>query len=203
MSDINPLGASSYYSGLQNATSQAAKDAKKNEKTSSTKKISFSELKKSFSKTEAEREAEAAGYPAEIAKLSIEDAAVFLKDEVDKAGNKLSENQSAENIAEFKRTVKLFIKYVVENNYVEHKKELRGKKKNANAAFARDSPGVASPCARFAADNEKGSPRRPEISKYCAPTPMGSTGAIPQEVAPFELPRGTQHGLLNAAAVKP
>ena len=149
MSDINPLGASSYYSGLQNATSQAAKDAKKNEKTSSTKKISFSELKKSFSKTEAEREAEAAGYPAEIAKLSIEDAAVFLKDEVDKAGNKLSENQSAENIAEFKRTVKLFIKYVVENNYVEHKKELRGK-------FSR-------PMQMFSKYNDRTRPKDPRV----------------------------------------
>ena len=149
MSDINPLGASSYYSGLQNATSQAAKDAKKNEKTSSTKKISFSELKKSFSKTEAEREAEAAGYPAEIAKLSIEDAAVFLKDEVDKAGNKLSENQSAENIAEFKRTVKLFIKYVVENNYVEHKKELRGK-------FSR-------PMQMFSKFNDRTRPKDPRV----------------------------------------
>ena len=149
MSDINPLGASSYYSGLQNATSQAAKDAKKNEKTSSTRKISFSELKKSFSKTEAEREAEAAGYPAEIAKLSIEDAAVFLKDEVDKAGNKLSENQSAENIAEFKRTVKLFIKYVVENNYVEHKKELRGK-------FSR-------PMQMFSKFNDRTRPKDPRV----------------------------------------
>ena len=149
MSDINPLGASSYYSGLQNATSQAAKDAKKNEKTSSTKKIRFSELKKSFSKTEAEREAEAAGYPAEIAKLSIEDAAVFLKDEVDKAGNKLSENQSAENIAEFKRTVKLFIKYVVENNYVEHKKELRGK-------FSR-------PMQMFSKFNDRTRPKDPRV----------------------------------------
>ena len=105
MSDINPLGASTYYSGLQNATSQAAKDAKKNEKSSNASKISFSELRKSFSKTEAEREAEAAGYPPQIANLSIEEAAVFLKDEVDKAGNKLSENQSAQNIVEFRNII--------------------------------------------------------------------------------------------------
>ncbi|MBR5032394.1 MAG: DUF327 family protein [Treponema sp.] len=126
MSDINPLGASTYYSGLQNATSQAAKDAKKNEKSSSVSKLKFSEIKKSFSKTEAEREVEAAGYPPEIARLSIEEAAVFLKDEVDKAGNKLSENQSSENIAEFRESVRLFIKYIVENNYIENKKKLHG-----------------------------------------------------------------------------
>ena len=127
MSDINPLGASTYYSGLQNATSQAAKDAKKNEKSSNVSKLNFSELRKSFSKTEAERDAEAAGFPPEIAKLSIEEAAVFLKDRVDEAGNKLSENQNSQNIAEFRNSVRLFIKYIVENNYIEHKKEFRNK----------------------------------------------------------------------------
>ena len=126
MSDINPLGASTYYSGLQNATSQAAKDAKKNEKSSSVSKLKFSELKKSFTKTEAEREVEAAGYPAEIANLTIEEAAVFLKDEVDKAGNKLSENQSSENIAEFRNAVRLLIKYIVDNNYLENTKKRHG-----------------------------------------------------------------------------
>lgn len=126
MSDINPLGASTYYSGLQNATSQAAKDAKKNEKSSSVSKLKFSELKKSFTKTEAEREVEAAGYPAEIANLTIEEAAVFLKDEVDKAGNKLSENQSSENIAEFRNAVRLLIKYIVDNNYLENTKPRHG-----------------------------------------------------------------------------
>ena len=149
MSDINPLGASTYYSGLQNATSQAAKDAKKNEKTSSAKKVSFSELKKSFTKTEAEREAEAAGYPPEIANLSIEDAAVFLKDKVDEAGNNLSENQSTENITEFRNSVRLFIKYVVENNYVEHKKELRGR--------------LANPMQRFSKFNDRKRPADPRL----------------------------------------
>ena len=148
MSDINPLGASTYYSGLQNATSQAAKDAKKNEKTSSTNKISFSEIKKSFSKTEAEREAEAAGYPPEIAKLSIEEAAVFLKDKVDEAGNNLSENQSTENILEFRNTVRLFIKYIVDNNYIENKKKLHGS---------------ARPAQFFSKFNEMPRPRDPRV----------------------------------------
>ena len=149
MSDINPLGASTYYSGLQNATSQAAKDAKKNEKTSSVSKLSFSELKKSFGKTEAEKEVEAAGYPPEIARLSIEEAAVFLKDQVDKAGNKLSENQSTENIAEFRNAVRLFIKYIVENNYVEHKKELKGR--------------LSKPMQMFSKFNDKKRPKDPRV----------------------------------------
>ena len=149
MSDINPLGASTYYSGLQNATSQAAKDAKKNEKSSSTSKIRFSEILKSGSKTEAELQAEAAGYPSEIANLSIEEASVFLKDLVDKAGNKLSENQNAQNIAEFKNSVRLFIKYVVENNYIEYKKEMRGK--------------FSMPMQRFSKFNDMPRPKDPRV----------------------------------------
>ena len=149
MSDINPLGASTYYSGLQNATSQAAKDAKKNEKSSSVSKLKFSEFKKSFSKTEAEREVEAAGYPPEIANLTIEEAAVFLKDEVDKAGNKLSENQSSENIAEFRNAVRLFMKYIVDNNYIEHKKELRGR--------------LSKPMQMFSKFNDKKRPKDPRV----------------------------------------
>lgn len=149
MSDINPLGASTYYSGLQNATSQAAKDAKKNEKSSNVSRMSFSELRKSMAKTEAEREAEAAGYPAEIAALSIEEAAVFLKDQVDKAGNKLSENQNAQNIADFRNSVKLFIRFVVEKNYIEHKKEFRNK--------------FSSPMQLFSKYNDKKRPKDPRV----------------------------------------
>ncbi len=125
MSDINPLGASTYYGGLQNATSQAAREAKK-EKSQATGRIKFSEILKSSSKSEAQLQAEAAGYPPEIASMSIEDAAVFLKDAVDKAGNALSESATSENIMKFRDAVRLLVKYVVESNYVEHKKTLRG-----------------------------------------------------------------------------
>ena len=148
MSDINPLGASTYYSGLQNATSQAAKDAKKNEKSSSVSKTKFTDILRSGSKTLAEKEAEAAGYPPEIAKLTIEEAAVFLKEKVELAGNKLSENQSSENIAEFRNTVKLFIKYIVENNYVEIKKNRRG---------------ASQPAQFFSKFNDKPRPKDPRV----------------------------------------
>ncbi|MBO4533804.1 MAG: YaaR family protein [Treponema sp.] len=125
MSDINPLGASTYYGGLQNATSQAARELKK-EKTSSTAQVAFSKLVQSNRQTEEQKTLEAQGLPPEIAGMSIEEAAIFLKDRVDTAGNKLSEAATSENIIEFKNTVKQFIKYVVDNNYVEYKKTRRG-----------------------------------------------------------------------------
>lgn len=126
MSDINPLGASVYYGGLQNATSQAAKDAKK-EKVNSAKKIKFSELLKSKSQaSESASFAELQGFPPEIADLSIEDAAVFLKDRLDLAGNKISESATTENILEFKTSVQQFIKFVILNNYEINSKPRRG-----------------------------------------------------------------------------
>jgi len=147
MSDINPLGASTYYSGLQNATSQAAKEAKK-EKTQASGKIKFSEILKSNSKSQAEREAEAAGYPPEIANMSIEEAAVFLKDAVDQAGNLLSEAATSENIAKFRDSVRLLINYVVDNNYIEHKKNLKG---------------FSKPMHYFSNYNQKQRPRDPRL----------------------------------------
>ena len=80
--------------------------------------------------------------------MSIEDAAVFLKDAVDKAGNELSENASTENIIKFRNSVQLFIKYVVDNNYVEHKKILRGSK---------------TPMQYFSKFNDKSRPKDPRV----------------------------------------
>ena len=77
------------------------------------------------------------------------EAAVFLKDEVDKAGNKLSENQSSENIAEFRNAVRLFMKYIVDNNYIEHKKELRGR--------------LSKPMQMFSKFNDKKRPKDPRV----------------------------------------
>lgn len=147
MSDINPLGASTYYSGLQNATSQAAKNAQK-EKTSAASKTKFTEFLKSAGKSEAEIKAEAAGFPPEIASMSIEEAAVFLKEAVDTAGNKLSENQSTENIIAFRDSVRLFIKYVVDNNYIEYKKTRHG---------------FSKPLQNFSKFNQKERPRDPRV----------------------------------------
>ncbi len=151
MSDINPLGASTYYGGLQNATSQAAKEANKEKtrSTQSTRKTSFSEILKNRSKTDAQIKAEAAGYPPEIASMSIEDAAVFLKDAVDKAGNDLSESASTENILKFRDSVRLLIKFVVESNYVEHKKSFPGR--------------FSAPLQNFSKFNQKRRPKDPRV----------------------------------------
>jgi len=113
MSEINPLGSSFYLSGLQAATSKAAKDNKK-EKISSTGKTKFSGLLKN---NESVSEFEAAGFPAEIAEMTIEDAAIYLKDQIDIIGDKFAESPTSENIMEFKKSVQQFIKFIVLNNF--------------------------------------------------------------------------------------
>ena len=143
MSDINPLGASTYYGGLQNATSQAAKESKKTE---SSTKIKFSELLKA--KKQGNSDIEAAGFPPEIAEMSIEDAAVFLKDAVDLAGNEVAASASTENLLKFKKSVKQFIEFVVLNNY-----EVKTKKRH----------GVSQPMQYFSKYNEKVRPKDPRM----------------------------------------
>ena len=116
MAEIDSLGTNYYYSGVQSSTNEALKKQKKSEKSGAVRKSRFSDLLKS-DKTEDEAEAISKGLPPEIAGMSIEDAAIFLKDAVDNAGNDLSENLSKENIEKFKTSVRQFITFVVNNNF--------------------------------------------------------------------------------------
>ena len=111
MSEINPLGSSFYFSGLQNAANRAAKNEKK-EKISSSK-VKFSDILKKSEVSEFELQ----GFPSEIANLSVEDAALYLKDQVDLLGDKFAETQSPESIIEFKNAVQQFVRFVVLNNF--------------------------------------------------------------------------------------
>lgn len=114
MSEVDSLGTAYYYSGVQNSTNEALKN-RKSEKTDKTKKSSFAQ----FLKTDTENEPsfKTVGLPPEIQSMTMEDAAVFLKDAVDMAGNDLSTEVSRENIEKFKKAVTQFVSFVVQNNY--------------------------------------------------------------------------------------
>lgn len=120
MSDINPL--STYYAGLQNTGFSVQKDQKK-QKINNTSSSKFNEMVKN---SELAEEIQNAGLPPEIQTMTIEDAAVYLKDFVDIAGDKAKENPSIENLLEFKKTVQQFVKFVVMNNYEIKKKNKKG-----------------------------------------------------------------------------
>ena len=112
MSEINSVGSSFYFSSLQQANIKAEKNDKK-EKVSS-KKIKFSDILK---KNENLSDFELQGFPPEIADLSIEDAALYLKDQVDIIGDKFAESQNSETVMEFKNAVQQFVRFVVINNF--------------------------------------------------------------------------------------
>ncbi len=116
MAEIDSLGTSYYFSGLQNAANEALQKNKKAEEVNKSRKLRFSELLKS-EKTDEEANTLLQGLPAEIAEMSVEDAAIYLKEAVDNAGNALSSSVNKENIERFKISVKQFVSFVVSNNF--------------------------------------------------------------------------------------
>jgi len=114
MAEIDSLGSNYYYSGVQGAANEAIKRNQKKQETTGTRKTSFSQLLK---EEEVHAEFVMNGLPPEIAGMSIDDAAIYLKDAVDNAGNDLSEAVTDENIQKFKSAVSQFIRFVVENNF--------------------------------------------------------------------------------------
>lgn len=115
MAEIDSLGTNYYYAGVQNASNNGVKRNNKAGKSSKVKKSRFSD----FLKTEKEAETGLAtqGLPPEIATMSIDEAAVYLKDAVDLAGNDLSEEVTQENVEKFKTAVTQFITFVINNNF--------------------------------------------------------------------------------------
>lgn len=122
MSEIDSLGTSYYFSGVNTLTNETLKK-QKTEKSSSAKKSKFVDF---FKNKEEETDFIAKGLPPEIKNMSFEDATIFLKDAVDIAGNELSNSINQENIEKFKKAVSQFISFVVSNNYeINYKRKRR------------------------------------------------------------------------------
>ena len=137
MNSIDSTSNGLYYNATQAAASQAAaqaaaQSARKAEKDKAVKKPAFTSM---VEKQAAENLLASQGLPPEIAGLSQEDALVWLKDQLDMAGDALSENADGQNLDKYKKAVSQFIKFMQKNNFVleEHKRFGRsrtGKKKD-------------------------------------------------------------------------
>ncbi|MGI5058783.1 YaaR family protein [Treponema pectinovorum] len=115
-----------YFASLQNAVHQQAKETTKGEKSSAAKKTSFaSSLKKNQEEFELANE----GLPIELAGKTVDEAIVFLKDEVDLAGDMLAQNPNMEQIENYRKKLGNFIKYVSKNNYqiLTHARKYKGR----------------------------------------------------------------------------
>lgn len=144
MSDINPL--STYYSGLQNTSTALQKDAKK-EKVNSNSKLKFNQLLNDSSEKSSLSTLQ--DLPKEIQSLSVEEAAIFLKDQIDMAGDRVSQNPTGENLMSFKKSVQQFMRFVISNNYEINKKNKKG---------------FSKPMQMFSMYNTKNRPRDPRVT---------------------------------------
>ena len=115
MAEVDSVGSGTYFAGVQNAASEALKKNRKSEDVKSANRKKFSDIL--HPKEEIQPEFSMNGLPPEIATMSIDEAAIYLKDAVDTAGNDLSEELSDENIKKFKSAVGQFLLFVVNNNY--------------------------------------------------------------------------------------
>ena len=134
--NVDPLSSSLYFS----ASALASKESQKNQdksKIEKSRKTSFSSM---LDKSREMEELAGAGLPVEIAGLSVEEAVVYLKDAVDAAADKLNDNLSSENFAEFRKSVSQFLRYVQKNNYEVTKIKRFGKRRVKGVFFEETAP---------------------------------------------------------------
>ncbi|MCK9169785.1 MAG: YaaR family protein [Treponema sp.] len=115
MSSIDQINTSLYFSAVSSAAGETAKKARKKEKTAGSTRLNVftTELKRN----EELNELVAAGLPAEIAAMSMEDAVVFLKDRVTMAGDELVEKMSGEAFAKYRQMISQLMKFVIKYSY--------------------------------------------------------------------------------------
>ena len=120
MNSIDSASNGLYYNATQAAAGQAAaqaaaQNARKAEKDKAVKKPAFSSM---VEKRAAENLLASQGLPPEIAGLSQENALVWLKDQLDMAGDALSESASGQTFENYKKAVSQFVKFMQKNNFV-------------------------------------------------------------------------------------
>ncbi len=110
---IDPLQSSLFFSAAAQQATHKKKEAE-DKKAEKVKSPRFSEMVK-----EAQTDFNIAelGLPAEITKLSKEEAVQVLLDTVYSSGDELKKSFNAETMAEYKKAVRNFLQFVVKSNY--------------------------------------------------------------------------------------
>ncbi len=114
--DLDALNQSLYFTASQAASAQAAQASKRKDKTEtdSAKKRSFAST---LERMQEERLLMQEGLPIELAGMDTEEAVIYLKDEADKAADKLRDSQMPEVFEDYRRKIGQFMKYIVKNNF--------------------------------------------------------------------------------------
>jgi uncharacterized protein len=118
MTAIETVNQSLYFSATA-ASQEFAKKTQKKEKLPG--KTSFSGILK---KSQEEADLISEGLPPEIAGMEDEEALVFLKDEVDIAGDALKSNQGLAALEQYRKKISQLMKFITRNNFavIEHKR---------------------------------------------------------------------------------
>ena len=82
-----------------------------------------------FEKSRREMELVREGFPAEIAEMDVEEAAIYLRDAADIAADVLREHQTPAEYADYRKKITQFMKFVVKNSYDIRKKDGIGRRR--------------------------------------------------------------------------
>lgn len=110
-----------YFAATQAASQQMAQQAKK------TEKKERSAFASALNRQQETAQLISEGLPVELAGMTEEEAIVFLKDEMDIAGDELKAKQNLEAMEKYRKKVGQFMKYVVRNNFEFIKKKRFGR----------------------------------------------------------------------------
>ncbi|WP_407428106.1 DUF327 family protein [Treponema sp.] len=116
MAEISSVNTQLSSQSLYFAASQAAgaKLAEQANKTEKKKKVSFAQ---SLNQHQEKAQLISEGLPLELLGMSEEEAIVFLKDEMDIAGDELKLKQNLEAMEKYRKKTGQFMKYIVKINY--------------------------------------------------------------------------------------
>ncbi len=136
MESVDSLSNSGLY--FQVAQEAAKSQQAEKDKIQKKEKVSKSKFSSALEKSYAEHALFEEGLPVEIAKMSEEEAVVFLKDAADMAADVLKEKQTVESFADYRKKVSQFLKYISKNNYEVIKHQRKGftrKRKPVNPSY--------------------------------------------------------------------
>jgi hypothetical protein len=123
---VESTNASLYFSAANSVASHQAAKSARDERAQKSDKAKKNLFSNAVEKARAEFELQQNGFPKEIAGLSVEESAVYLKDQADIAADNLKEHQTPEEFAEYRKKVSQFLRYVSKNNFEVKKRERRG-----------------------------------------------------------------------------
>jgi len=123
--DLDALNQSLYFTASQATAVQNARNTQKKDQSQGTKKKNFASA---LERMQIENMLIQEGFPKEIAGMDLEDAVIYLKDEADKAADRLRESQMPDVFEDYRRKVSQFMKFVVKNNFKTKTKQRPGRR---------------------------------------------------------------------------